>query len=121
DGIGRHMVALTTYLGHSDVRNGYWYLEATPALFATIAARCENIANGGNSSRRLHLWSLPFSESISPLKKVSARTPLPVTARRRRACRPRLFGVSGTRLWQHAKDQESTPDCHPFIHEVRGV
>ena len=28
DGIGRHMVALTTYLGHSDVRNGYWYLEA---------------------------------------------------------------------------------------------
>jgi len=49
DGIGRHMVALTTYLGHSDVRNGYWYLEATPALFAKIAARWENFANGGNS------------------------------------------------------------------------
>jgi integrase len=49
DGIGRHMVALTTYLGHSDVRNGYWYLEATPALFATIATRCEDFANGGNS------------------------------------------------------------------------
>jgi len=49
DGIGRHMVALTTYLGHSDVRNGYWYLEATPALFAKIAARCENFAIGGNS------------------------------------------------------------------------
>ena len=48
DGIGRHMVALTTYLGHSDVRNGYWYLEATPALFARIAARCEAFANGGN-------------------------------------------------------------------------
>lgn len=26
EGIDRHMVALTTYLGHSDVRNGYWYL-----------------------------------------------------------------------------------------------
>ena len=49
DGIGRHMVALTTYLGHSDVRNGYWYLEATPALFAKIAARCEDFAIGGNS------------------------------------------------------------------------
>ena len=48
DGIGRHMVALTTYLGHSDVRNGYWYLEATPALFAKIASRCETFANGGN-------------------------------------------------------------------------
>jgi len=49
DGIGRHMVALTTYLGHSDVRNAYWYLEATPALLATIAARCEDFTNGGNS------------------------------------------------------------------------
>ena len=49
EGISRHMVALTTYLGHSDVRNGYWYLEATPALFAKIAARCEDFANGGNS------------------------------------------------------------------------
>ncbi len=49
EGIGRHMVALTIYLGHSDVRNGYWYLEATPALFAKIAARCEDFANGENS------------------------------------------------------------------------
>lgn len=49
EGIGRHMVALTTYLGHSDVRNGYWYLEATPALFAKIAARCEDFALGGSS------------------------------------------------------------------------
>ena len=48
EGISRHMVALTTYLGHSDVRSGYWYLEATPALFAKIAARCEDFAYGGN-------------------------------------------------------------------------
>lgn len=48
DGIGRHMVALTTYLGHSDVRNGYWYLEATPSLFSRIATKCEAFANGGN-------------------------------------------------------------------------
>jgi len=46
-GISRHMVALTTYLGHSDVRNSYWYLEATPALLARIAERCEDFVNGG--------------------------------------------------------------------------
>lgn len=48
DGVGRHMLALTTYLGHSDVRNGYWYLEATPALFSKIAVQCEDFAKGGN-------------------------------------------------------------------------
>jgi integrase len=46
--ISRHMVALTTYLGHSDARNSYWYLEATPALFSKIAERCEDFAKGGN-------------------------------------------------------------------------
>ena len=47
-GISRHMVALTTYLGHSDARNSYWYLEATPALLSKIAQNCEDFANGGN-------------------------------------------------------------------------
>ena len=46
-GISRHMVALTTYLGHSDARNGYWYLEATPKLLSRIAERCEDFVNGG--------------------------------------------------------------------------
>jgi integrase len=49
DGISRHMLALTTYLGHCDARNGYWYIEATPALFAKIADRCEAYASGGDS------------------------------------------------------------------------
>lgn len=47
-GISRHMLALTTYLGHSDVRNSYWYLEATPVLLAQIAERCECFVNGGD-------------------------------------------------------------------------
>jgi len=47
-GISRHMVALTTYLGHSDVRNSYWYLEATPPLLAQIAQRCEDFVKGGD-------------------------------------------------------------------------
>ena len=48
-GISRHMVALTTYLGHSDARNSYWYLEATPALFSKIAECCEAFVEGGSS------------------------------------------------------------------------
>jgi integrase len=46
--ISRHMVALTTYLGHSHARNSYWYLEATPALFSNIAEDCEDFAHGDN-------------------------------------------------------------------------
>lgn len=30
EGITRHIIALTTYPGHSDVRNSYWRLGATP-------------------------------------------------------------------------------------------
>jgi len=47
-GISRHMVALTTYLGHSDVRNSYWYLEASPKLLSRIAESCESFATGGS-------------------------------------------------------------------------
>ena len=46
-GISRHMVALTTYLGHSDVRNSYWYLEASPMLMSKIADNCESFVKGG--------------------------------------------------------------------------
>ncbi|MFN7971275.1 MAG: tyrosine-type recombinase/integrase [Acidobacteriota bacterium] len=47
DAVGRHMVALSTYLGHSDVRNTYWYLEATPRLLTDIASTCEAHFQGG--------------------------------------------------------------------------
>lgn len=49
DGIGRHMLALSTYLGHGDTRNSYWYLEATPALFAKVAQACEDFATRAGS------------------------------------------------------------------------
>ncbi|MFG1193410.1 tyrosine-type recombinase/integrase [Xanthobacter flavus] len=39
--VARHFVALSTYLGHSDIRNTYWYLEATPQMMADIAAAAE--------------------------------------------------------------------------------
>lgn len=45
--IAQHMVALSTYLGHSRVSATYWYLEATPELMGGIAARCESFLTGG--------------------------------------------------------------------------
>ncbi len=47
DAIARHTLALSTYLGHSDIRNTYWYLEATPELLADISTACERFVNGG--------------------------------------------------------------------------
>lgn len=35
--VARHIVALSTYLGHSHVTDTYWYLEATPNLMRQIA------------------------------------------------------------------------------------
>lgn len=46
DHVGRHMLALTTYLGHADIKSTYWYLENTPQLMADIATRCEDFVWG---------------------------------------------------------------------------
>lgn len=40
--LSRHMVALSTYLGHAHLASTYWYLEATPALLTRIAAAQED-------------------------------------------------------------------------------
>jgi integrase/recombinase XerD len=47
DRITKHMLALSTYLGHSNVAFTYWYLEATPQLMKTIAEACESFRTGG--------------------------------------------------------------------------
>jgi integrase/recombinase XerD len=41
EAVARHFVALSTYLGHADIANTYWYLEATPELMTGIAASAE--------------------------------------------------------------------------------
>jgi integrase len=41
DRITNHMLALSTYLGHSKVADTYWYLEATPDLLRSIADACQ--------------------------------------------------------------------------------
>jgi integrase/recombinase XerD len=37
EAVARHFVALSTYMGHTDIAHTYWYLEATPELLAGIA------------------------------------------------------------------------------------
>lgn len=46
DRITKHMLALSTYLGHSKVANTYWYLEATPDLMRNIADSCQSFFTG---------------------------------------------------------------------------
>jgi len=41
--VGRHFVALATYMGHADIAHTYWYLEATPELMTGIAAAAETL------------------------------------------------------------------------------
>lgn len=45
--IGRHMLALSTYLGHSSLASTFWYLQATPRLFREIAEASEAFLQGG--------------------------------------------------------------------------
>ena len=47
DNITKHMVALSTYLGHSKVADTYWYLEAVPELMQAVADQCERFVTGG--------------------------------------------------------------------------
>ena len=46
DGVNRHILALATYLGHTNVSSTHWYLEATPVLLRQIAQDTES-AHGG--------------------------------------------------------------------------
>lgn len=47
DAVTRHMVALSTYLGHTNITDTYWYLEATPIIMGRIAEAGEAMQRGG--------------------------------------------------------------------------
>lgn len=49
DAVGRHIVALSTYLGHAHVTDTYWYLQATPILMTQIAAAGEALHQGAGA------------------------------------------------------------------------
>jgi len=46
EAVARHIVALSTYLGHGHVTDTYWYLEATPILMRQIAEASEVLHQG---------------------------------------------------------------------------
>ena len=45
-GVSRHMLSLSTYLGHANIASTYWYLEATPALMRQVALATEQRYDG---------------------------------------------------------------------------
>jgi len=47
DEIARHILALSTYLGHTHVSDTYYYLQATPKLMEEIACAGEALFRGG--------------------------------------------------------------------------
>jgi integrase len=47
EAVARHMLALSTYLGHAHLCDTYWYLQATPRLLAGVAAQGESLALRG--------------------------------------------------------------------------
>lgn len=47
EGVGRHIVALSTYLGHANVSDTYWYLHTTPQLMRAIADSSAGLLFGG--------------------------------------------------------------------------
>ena len=47
--VSQHMVALSTYLGHTNITETYWYLEATPIIMRGIAAVGEAMHQGGEA------------------------------------------------------------------------
>lgn len=49
DNVGRHMVALSTYMGHSQISDTYWYLESIPELMRDISTVCESFFEGEQS------------------------------------------------------------------------
>ena len=47
--VTRHLVALSTYLGHARVADTYWYLQATPVLLRGVAEAGETLLSGAQA------------------------------------------------------------------------
>ena len=57
--VARHIVALSTYLGHAHVTDTYWYLQATPVLMGQPARHCS--------------WEASHDRARSPSRQLLAR------------------------------------------------
>jgi integrase len=47
DRIARHMLAVSTYLGHTCVADTSWYFQTTPTLMSQVADACQRHFEGG--------------------------------------------------------------------------
>jgi len=47
--VSRHLLALSTYLGHARVADTYWYLETTPMLLREVAEAGESLLRGAQA------------------------------------------------------------------------
>jgi hypothetical protein len=57
DDIDRHIVALSAYMGHTNISDTYWYLESRPQLM-------QNIAKNSTSVRKLKRISFGLFEQF---------------------------------------------------------
>jgi hypothetical protein len=46
DRVTRHMLAVSTYMGHAHFESTYWYLQTTPQLMSDIVGVCESFMQG---------------------------------------------------------------------------
>jgi hypothetical protein len=44
------MLTLSTYLGHANTADTYWYLEATPVLLRQVSQATERLHEGRNNN-----------------------------------------------------------------------
>lgn len=49
ENVSRHLRALSSYMGHTNISDTYWYLQSTPQLMQNIADACETFTTGGAS------------------------------------------------------------------------
>ena len=49
DRVAKHMLAVSTYLGHSCVADTYWYFQATPTLMEQVSDTCQRYFERGQS------------------------------------------------------------------------
>ena len=75
--VARHIVALSTYLGHAHVTDTYWYLQATPILMARIAAAGE-ACTGEVAMTALAPHLAAFLREHLPTERKAASTPSPL-------------------------------------------
>lgn len=47
--VGRHILALSTYMGHSSAASTQWYLEATPVLMRQVSQTTERLHEGSGN------------------------------------------------------------------------